>query len=256
MFAAPIYTPADLARRDLGVLSPATLSALYGLSPQASRRTIQRLVRQGLVAEIERGKYVWLGFAAERTLSQSAYIANQLVNPSYVSYWTALHNHSLTTQVPQAVFCATTRRKKPLTFRDQVFRYVTVRPSKFFGFERVTQAGLPVQMADLAKTLVDSLDQPRYAGGLAEISSAIQRALPDLDVALIVEYATRMQDLSLCSRLGFLLEYFGASPGGRLPASNSPVALDPARPRRGRLNRRWRIVVNLDLAAIVGDRAG
>ncbi len=40
------------------------------------------------------------------------------------------------TQVPQTIFCATTRKKQPIQFRGQTYRYVLLKPSKFFGYQR------------------------------------------------------------------------------------------------------------------------
>ena len=146
--------------------------------------------------------------------------------------------------MPQTVFCATTRKKPAVTFRGRTFRYVLIKPYKFFGYRREPIGALPVLIADEAKTIVDSLDQPRYAGGLSEVALALRTALPDLDVELLVDYAVRMADKSLASRLGYLLETLGRPTAG-LPVSLGPVALDPERPRAGRLDARWNIVVNV-----------
>jgi predicted transcriptional regulator of viral defense system len=69
--------------------------------------------------------------------------------------------------------------------------------------------GLPVLIADEAKAIVDSLDQLRYAGGVAEVAKALRAALEVVDRLTLVEYANRMEDKSLGSRLGFLLETLG-----------------------------------------------
>ena len=63
------------------------------------------------------------------------------------------------------------------------------------------------------KALVDSLDQLRYAGGLLEVAKALYQARQRLDVERLVEYANRMRNRSLCSRLGYLLDrYFDMRP--------------------------------------------
>jgi predicted transcriptional regulator of viral defense system len=65
---------------------------------------------------------------------------------------------------------------------------------------------LPTIVADEAKAIVDSLDLPDYAGGLGEIAKALRAALETVDVDTLVQYANRMEDKSLGSRLGYLLE--------------------------------------------------
>ncbi len=68
---------------------------------------------------------------------------------------------------------AATSEKRPVRFRDFCFRIVTLRPRKCFGYRRETVAELPVLIADEAKAIIDSLDQPRYAGGIGEVAKAL-----------------------------------------------------------------------------------
>jgi predicted transcriptional regulator of viral defense system len=198
----------------------------------------------GLADQVEKGQYLLLGLEPALVLSNPLCIANQLVDPCYIGYWSALHFHGFTTQTPHTVFCATSRKKNPVTYRDQTYRYVLVKPHKFFGYQRERIGGLPVLVADEAKTIMDSLDQPRYAGGLSEVGQALNTALPNLEVELLVDYAVRMADKSLASRLGDLLEQLGR-PAPGLPVSQSPVALDPEQPRQGVHSARWHVVVNV-----------
>jgi len=46
------------------------------------------------------------------------FIVSHLVVPAYVSYWSALYFHGFTEQVPLITFVATTKKKRPVTFRD------------------------------------------------------------------------------------------------------------------------------------------
>lgn len=241
---SPIYIARELLAKEQYFITAKTLTDWFAVDNRRASRLIARLKTDGLAVEVEKGKHLLLGLEPERLLSNNLFIANQLIDPSYVSYWSALHYYGFTTQVPHTVFCATTKKKRPVNFNEQNYRYVTIQPRKFFGYRRDQVGGLPVLIADEAKAILDSLDQIRYAGGLVEVAEALRKALPNLDQELLVTYAMRMKDNSLASRLGYLLERFGASITG-LPVSSSPVALDPERPRRGRLDSRWRVVMNL-----------
>ena len=241
---SPIYIAKQLQTKEQYYFSPKLLANWLSLPPRQAYRWTARLKAAGLVSEVEKGKYLLLGLAPELVLSNSLFIANQLVNPSYISYWSALHFHGLTTQVPQMVFCATTKKKRPVTYRGQTYRYVTIQPRKFFGYQRERIGELPVLVADPAKAILDSLHQVRYSGGITEVAQALQTALQHIDIELLIDYANRMKDNSLSSRLGYLLDRLGQRVSG-LSASASPVALDPARPRRGKLDPRWRIVINV-----------
>jgi len=249
----------SVARRlhqgDLFYFTPSLLSDLLNLDRRQVYRLIARLRDEGLVDEVEKGKYLLLGLEPERVLSNPLFIASHLVAPAYVSYWSALHFYGLTEQVSLTAFAATTKKKRAVTYRDFRFRFVTVKPLKFFGYRREMVGDLPVIVADEAKAIVDSLDLPRYAGGVAEIAKSLRAALEVVDVLTLIEYANRMENKSLGSRLGYLLESLGHSAEG-LIHSASPVKLDPARPRTGHTESRWQIVVNVSEAEMIPQGVG
>jgi predicted transcriptional regulator of viral defense system len=250
-----IYIARQLHQRDLFYFTPAILADLLSLDRRQAYRLIARLKAEGLVAEVERGKLLLLGLEPERVLSNPLFIASHMVAPAYVSYWSALHFYGFTEQVPLTTFVATTKKKHPVVFRGFRFRFVTVKPRKFFGYRREALGDLPVLVADEAKAIVDSLDLPRYAGGIAEVAKALRAALDELDVPTLVEYANRMGDKSLGSRLGYLLEMLG-HPAEELTRSASPVKLDPARTRTGSTNRRWQVIVNVPRREMVPQGVG
>jgi len=240
----PVYVARELRQRDLFYFTPSLLADLFRLDRRYAYRLIARLKEKALVAEVERGKYLLLGLEPERVLSNPLFIASHLVAPAYVSYWSALHFYGFTEQVPLTTFVATTKKKRPVTFRDFRFRFVTMKPSKFFGYRREMVGNLPTVVADEAKAVVDSLDLPDYAGGLGEIAKALRAALEIVEVDTLVQYANRMGDKSLGSRLGYLLETLDQPPEG-LIRSASPVKLDVSGARSGETDPRWQVIVNV-----------
>jgi predicted transcriptional regulator of viral defense system len=253
----PISVLKRLHELDLLFVTTRTLADLFELPRARVYRLVSQLQEMGLLAEVENGKYLVLGFEPERVLANPLFIASQLVTPGYVSFWSALHFYGFTEQAPLTVFVATSKKKRPLVFRGQQFRFITVLPHKLFGYRRESVGGLPVLLADEAKALVDSLAQPRYAGGVAEVAKALQAALAEVDVATLVEYANHMGDKSLGSRLGFLLARLGHSlAGNTLIHSASPVKLDPSRPTNGHVDTLWRVNANLTDAELFPQGIG
>jgi predicted transcriptional regulator of viral defense system len=255
---AEVLSSISVARRlrqsDLFYFTPSLLADLLSLKRRQAYRLIARLRADGLVDEVERGKYLLLGLEPEMVLSNPLYIASHLVAPAYVSYWSALHYYGFTEQVPLTTLVATTQKKRPVVYRDFRFQFVTVKPHKFFGYRRERVGDLPVVVADEAKAIVDSLDLPQHAGGTGEVSKALRAALGTVDVPTLIEYANRMENKSLGSRLGYLLEVSGWSAEG-LHHSAGSVKLDPSRPRTGHTFTRWQIIVNVpehELAGLEG----
>jgi predicted transcriptional regulator of viral defense system len=244
----------QLRQSDLFYFTAPLVADLFSLSRRQAYRLVARLRADGLVDEVEKGKYLLLGLEPERALSNPLYIASHLVAPGYVSYWSALHHYGFTEQVPLTTFVATTKTKRPVNYRGFRFRFVTVRPRKFFGYRRERLGDLPTLVADEAKAIVDSLDLPQHAGGMGEVARALRTALGTVDVSALVEYANRMENKSLGSRLGYLLELFG-QPAEGLVRSAGPVKLDPSRASTGPTVARWQVIVNLPKQELA-DREG
>lgn len=240
----------SLQRHGLSAFTSHTLGDLLGLSPPQASRLAGRMETTGLAAQVEHGKYVFLGLEPERVLSNPAFIASHLATPAYVSFWSALHYHGFTEQAPRTTFVAVTRRKAAVEFRGLRFHFVQIAPGQFFGYRRESLGDLPVVVADEAKAIVDSLYRPRYAGGVAEVAKALYNGREALDVPTLVDYANRMGNQSLGSRLGYLLSRLGFESQG-LEISPGPVILDPGRPRGGVYQARWRVYANLPQADLV-----
>lgn len=240
----PISITRHLQRHDLFYFTPCMLGDLFDLDRAQGYRLAARLKEEALITEVEKGKYLLLGLEPERVVSNPLFIGTHLVTPGYVSYWSALHFYGFTEQTPLTVFVATTKKKQPVTFEGFHFRFVTLRPHKFFGYRRESVDDLPVLIADEAKAIVDSLDQLRYAGGITEVAKALRTAIDVLDIPTLVAYANRMEDKSLGSRLGYLLELLG-QPAEEIHHSKSPVRLDPTRPPQGSVRNCWRIIPNV-----------
>lgn len=236
----------QLYQLDLFFVTAHMLADLFELSPARVYQLVAQLKEMGLLAEVENGKYLVLSFEPERVLTNPLFIASQLVMPGYVSFWSALHFYGFTEQAPVTVFVATTKQKRPVAFGGHRFRFVTVQPRKLFGYRRETLDDLPVLIADEAKAVVDSLAEPRYAGGVAEVAKALQAGLGVVETPALVEYANRMGDKSLGSRLGYLLSRLdqAVTPAG-LIHSSTPVKLDPGGPVNGKVDRQWGVAVNV-----------
>jgi len=172
---------------ELYYFSPSDLAALFDVPMTKAYEILRRLKSEEVVRPVQAGKYLLLGFQPERVLSNPMFIATRVANPAYVSYWSALHFHGLTEQVPRTIFVVTTRKRKPLDFNGARLVFVRVAPYKFFGYQREMIGDLPVLVAEVEKALVDSLDQPRYAGGLLEVAKALYQAREQLHPERLVE---------------------------------------------------------------------
>ncbi len=223
---------------------------LFHLNPPQAYHVLHRLARSGVVHRIAPGRYVLGGPGPGAALGQPFFLATRIVEPSYVSFWSALHYYGWTEQAPRVMLVATTRLSGRRKLGPVAVRFVRLRPSRFFGYAAVRQGDVEFPMAEPEKAVVDSFLLPDLSGGMELVASAFQEALPGLDRPKLEAYATRTGVRTLASRLGYLLARSGTeSEALRASTSSVYVRLDPRGPRRGRYDSHWHVVDNLAGAA-------
>jgi predicted transcriptional regulator of viral defense system len=238
------------------------LAPAAGLSEGYLRQALHHLTRAGWLVRLRKGLYALSPSVPGVTPAHEFEIATALVDPAAISHWSALHYHGLTEQVPREVFVLTTtkasvpRRRGARTRRagdgyriaDTVYRFVQVKPERYFGTQQVWVGEGRVSITDRERTLLDGLARPRYCGDFAEVLHAFEACRDDLQLDRIIEYALRL-DAATAKRLGWVLEHVGVDPSKLEPLAALPIkgyrTLDATGPRRGPCNRRWMIQENL-----------
>jgi predicted transcriptional regulator of viral defense system len=209
---------------------------------------LSRLEDRGFIERIEKGKYLIIPLDSEKgsyTLHEFV-IGSYLIEPSAISYWSALHYYGLTEQIPRTVFLQTPARKKKsrLNILGLDYQIVRIKKEKFYGLRKEWIEEVPVSITDKEKTIIDCLDKPKYSGGIIEVTKALKTGL--LNQKRLNEYAIKIDNLSVVRRLGYLCDQIG------LPLALPPIKskkyllLDPTMPSKGPVNPKWRLIINLD----------
>ena len=240
------YISRSLAQWDVETFRDKEFARLFQLRPEQTYGVLHRLVSVGILRRLANGRYLFVGLSGSPAEAQPFYLGTRLVEPSYVSFWSALHYYGWTEQAPRMILFATTRVSGRRRVGSYSFRFVKLAPSRFFGYAAVRDGNLEVPLAEPEKAIVDSLYLPLTAGGMGLVASALPESLATLDVARLQSYAARMGTRSLVSRLGHLLARLGIDAEILLPrASSVYVKLDPHGSRRGRYDARWKVIGNL-----------
>ncbi|CAB48966.1 type IV toxin-antitoxin system AbiEi family antitoxin domain-containing protein [Pyrococcus abyssi] len=237
-----------LARKKIFTIEE--VAEISGVKKSSLRVLLSRLEKRGLIERIERGKYVVIPLEAERseyTLHEFI-IGSQLVQPSAIAYWSALNYYGFTEQIPSTVFIQTTARKKKreLTIFGVKYKIVRIKPEKFFGIKRTWIEEFQVPITDREKTIVDCLDKPRYCGGIVEVAKAFKNK-NEFDLEKLRRYALRMGNSAVIRRLGYLCDYFDIPIDLQKPKTRNYILLDPTMPRRGCVDGKWKVIVNIEL---------
>ncbi len=226
---------------------------------QIAIKKLSVLAKKGWLTRIERGKYLVIPLEAgpERKWSENPMlIASMLADPACIAYWSAIRFWNWTEQFPRIIYVQTTQRKnksRKLVQGNQ-FEIVTVPRSKFFGYIKKWDGDVSFFVTDKEKTLIDCADDVKRSGGIEELAKAVKNAASTIDYLRLDEYALRFPNGAVMKRLGYLFEYLIPdlpheaahifnSWKNRLSKGVSPIY--PGGPKTGRINTRWRLLINV-----------
>jgi predicted transcriptional regulator of viral defense system len=233
-----------------------------GLSEGYFRQALHHLTRSGWLIRLRKGLYAISSSVPGVAPAHEFEIAMALVDPAAISHWSALHHHGLTEQAPRTVFVLTTTAASVPRMRgvrakqardgypvgDTTYRFVQVKPERYFGVERVWVGEARVTVTDPERTLLDALAMPQYCGDFAEVLHAFEARGAALDLDRIIRYALKLGAVT-AKRLGWVLEHQGVDPSLLERLAAVPIKgyrkLDPTGPGKGPCHRRWMIQENL-----------
>lgn len=245
-----------LAENDRNVFSFQDAVGILKSNDAATRKLLSDLVKRKWIIGLSRGRYLVVPLSAgeKAEVSENWYvIAKYLVQPRpyYISHYSAMEIHRMTTQPVSTVFVSTPQRKKDTLALGATFHFVCLMPSRMWGTTGEWATGTErVEVSDLERTIIDGLNNPRLCGGVSEIAKGIHARKGDIDYVKLLEYVERFGSNAVAKRLGFLMELYGMNNETverlRRMANPSYVLLDPSLPTMGRHWHRWRLRLNVN----------
>jgi predicted transcriptional regulator of viral defense system len=148
-----------------------------------AKKYLHELSKSGTILRIERDKYT--------TLDDPIIVASHLTEPCYVSMWSALSIHKLTTQIPFSVEVITTRKrfKRKIMFNDTPIVFYTVQPLMMYGYENIVwKENIRIPVAKPEKIVIDAL----YLKLL--LPEEISEIVDSVNKELLISYAKMTQD--------------------------------------------------------------
>lgn len=212
---------------------------ITGKDSSYAKLLVYRLKKDNLLFSIEKNKYT--------IKKEPLIVASNMIWPSYISCWSALRYHNLTEQLPQAIFVVTTRARKEreVTFNNIKIIFIKVKPKYFFGYKKERYQDFDIFIAEPEKALIDSALFKKVS--FSEICSMIKNNLKIIDIGLLFDYLIRIKNKTLIKRFGFLLDELGIENKLKKFIDFKYVPLDYSLPAKGKKNRKWRIIENVEL---------
>lgn len=185
-----------LLAKHLRTFSAREFGALLSLSDRQTLYYLEKGVKDGLFTQVKRGLY-YLKTDPPFELE----IANQLYQPSYVSLEYALAYHNLLPEMVYIITSATTKPTREFLVEDKIYRYTTIKPSAYTGYELKIVDGKRFLIADPEKAVADYL----YAVSLGRRSLSERLDLSTTDINKIKTYADLFASKSLTTLVFKLL---------------------------------------------------
>ncbi|PIN81140.1 hypothetical protein COV11_02590 [Candidatus Woesearchaeota archaeon CG10_big_fil_rev_8_21_14_0_10_30_7] len=236
----------ELAENNKSIFSVDDAVKILKEKKSSVTKLLHDLNRNKWLFRISKGKYIILpleaGVKPEFT-EHEFIIASKLVEPYYISYWSALNYYGFTEQVSKTVFVATIKRKRELNILGLKMKFVTINKNKFFGFKKNLINNHPVNIAEKEKVIIDCLDLPRNCGGITEVIKAIDSAKEELDIDKLEYYAKKMKNHAIINRLGYILDLLNIKT--KLKSSKHYIFFDPIIKKKISYNAKWKIIENI-----------
>jgi predicted transcriptional regulator of viral defense system len=253
---------AHIANRPGIVLLDPDLGALEALT--GTRRgaisLIERLQEDGRLRRVRRGVYLLVEQDGTIRVSLLDLIAATAPRPYLVTAGRALEFHDLTDQHFRLAVVATATQVRGFTWRGDEVRFV--RTSSDLGRRAVIRTRQTrARIATPERALIDGLAHPGWGVSLSQLAEALWLAgrrdgdFPDR----LAVVAAGDASAATSRRFGFLVAHlFGpTSAKAFLPLRGEGKAaplLHPAGPSTGRIDKVWRVRVNVDLDQLFSFR--
>lgn len=197
-----------LSAEGKSMFSIADALAITEKSYQATAALLSQLVRKKWLVRLVPGKYLIVPLEAgleSIPMADRYAMAREVLGelPYYVSHYSALELHQMTTQPINVVHVTVPRQRASRMIGGTFYRFIYANSRAFWGAEPLwVDDQDPVQVSNLEKTLLDCAAQPHLCGGIGELAKGLWLRKGDSHSNRLVTYAKRLNHKAATKRLG------------------------------------------------------
>ena len=231
-----------------------------GLTERQALQLVSRLSRAGLILRIGRGVYL----VPDRLPPggkwgpDRLWVLDQYMRVNGASYqitgMEVFNRYGLSTQIPNVLTVYNTRVSGRCTLGNAQFEMIKVPAGRIGGTRAVPMSeGGEVPFPTLSRALLDAVyDWSRFNLFSEALDRIVQESRRDPKfLRELIDAVIRYGNIGTLRRIGCVLETRANISKKRLaplldalPKSKSVIALNPAKPAKGKVNSRWGVIVN------------
>jgi len=221
-----MYENELLKLRKMPVFSLSDVSQIVS-GKEYAKKLLLREVRKGRINRIKRDLYTYH--------NDSLLVSTYIIKPSYITGVSALSYHGLITQITKEIFCNTLKKSTKIEFYGRI-NYNNTK--NFYGIKNYEYEGFIIPIAIPEKALIDSIRIVPL--------SLCEEAIKELNKEAIIGLLKKEGKSSTTKRIGYLLEKHGNKVFKELRGliNNKYIYLDPLAKKKGKKNKKWRMIIN------------
>ncbi len=198
-------------------LTPALVESVLSVNKQEAGRLLSRWEKAGWLQRIKRGFYISIPVEAspgELAIENPWAIVSNIFSPGYIAGFSAIKHWDLSEQLFETVVYFTTKKTNILNpnYSGIKIHLKNIKSEKLFGTKTIWIGTVKVQVSDPSRTMIDFLDDPSLAGGMAIVKDFFNNYLDSKykNIPLLIQYAEKFGNQTVFKRLGFLCEVTSA----------------------------------------------
>ena len=250
-----------LARKSkAGIITVADAAQALGLDRRSTALKLGSLTRKGWLLRARQGIYSILPLEAEpgklTTPHDPWLLAQEAFSPCYIGGWSAAEYWGLTEQIFRSIFVITAApvRSKSIKLLGQEFRLFRVPKTRVAIDTTVWRGSAKVKVSSRERTIVDCLRNTELSGGIRHLVPMMQEyaSIPEHDFSKLLKEASSANSGAVWKRLGYLTELLWPEQveiinEAARNLSTGTIKLDPLVRTHGKLLKRWRLWINVDV---------
>lgn len=204
-----------LLRNTQGTISTAEAAKILNVPSRQASKYLARWATKGWLSRIKRGLYISVPIestTSDISLEDPWIIAEKLYHPCYIAGWSAAEYWGMTEQIFRTILVLTALKlkKRNLIVKGTNFLSHTISQQAMFGLKSIWRNQVKVFISDPTRTLIDLLIDPNLGGGIRSSADMLISYLRSehKNLALLIDYAQRINNRVVFKRLGFLLEKY------------------------------------------------
>ena len=248
-----------LNREQRGPFTVSQAAEILGIDYAKTSRLLAFWALQGWLTRIRRGLYITvpLGSIDPTKRKEDAWIiAAKIFSPCYIGGWSACEHWELTEQIFKdiVVFTSHKERKRKKQIHGTVYIVKVVKDDRLFGTNTVWRRQFGVSVSDPSHTIVDILNDPSIGGGIRNIADILVNYFEGehKNEEKLLDYIARIDNRAIYKRLGYIVEAMNLNQSRIIEICRSNISkgyskLDPTSSGKGRILRRWNLLINVTL---------